>query len=249
MAGMLGGLLKRIIPASAYRKLVLLTRDPPVGRIDFGDLRTVRPLNDNWGFDRGLPVDRYFIDKFLETYSADIKGHVLEVGTDEYTKKFGGKDVQKNEILHVSADYERATIVADLTQADNVADNQFDCVICTQTLQFIYKVEAAITTLFRILKPGGTLLVTFPGVSQISRYDMDRWGDYWRFTSASASRLFADLGSNANVEVVAYGNVFAAIAFLHGLAVEDFTSAELDVLDPDYELLLGVRIVKTKATM
>jgi hypothetical protein len=78
---------------------------------------------------------------------------------------------------------------------------------------------------------------------------MDRWGDYWRFTSASASRLFADLGSNANVEVVAYGNVFAAIAFLHGLAVEDFTSAELDVLDPDYEVLLGVRIVKTKATM
>lgn len=248
MAGALGGLLKRILPRSAYRKLILLTRNPPVGRVDFGDLRTVRPLNDNWGFDRGLPVDRYYIDQFLGKYAADIKGHVLEVGTDEYTKQFGGQAVTKNDILHVSPDYERATIVADLRQADHVAGNQFDCVICTQTLQFIYEVEPAISTLYRILKPGGTLLVTIPGVSQISRYDMDRWGDYWRFTSASTRRLFSDLAPDARVDIVVYGNVLAAVAFLHGLAVEDFSAAELDVLDPDYEVLLGVRVGKTKVS-
>jgi len=103
-------------------------------------------------------------------------------------------------------------------------------------------VRAAIFNLYRILKPGGILLATFPGISQISRYDMDRW----RFTTLSAQKLFEEVFSPVNVTVASYGNVLAANAFLHGLAGEELRPQELDHQDPDYELLITVRAIKSK---
>jgi ubiquinone/menaquinone biosynthesis C-methylase UbiE len=120
----------------------------------------------------------------------------------------------------------------------------FDCIIFTQTLQYIYNVRAAVGTLYRILKPHGILLATLPGITQISRYDMDRWGEYWRFTSLSARRLFEEWFPSTEVMVHAYGNVLVATAFLQGLAVEELRKEELDYLDPDYEVLVTVRAAK-----
>src|SRR4029453_10983902 len=115
----------------------------------------------------------------------------------------------------------KATIVADLTCANHLPSDTFDCIFLTQKLQFIYDVRANLKTLYRILKPAGRLLATFSGISQISRYDMDHWGDYWRFTSLSSRRLFAEVFPSAQVTVEAHGNVLTALAFLHGLAGGD----------------------------
>src|SRR5207249_6393424 len=134
----------------------------------------------------------------------------------------GGDRVTQSDVLDVSKDNLRATIIAELTCAEHVPSDLFDCIICTQTLLLIYDVRAAIRTLCRVLKPGGVLLVTVPGVShKISRYEMDHGGDYWRFTSLSAKRLFTEVFRAENVTVQTYGNVLTAISFLHGLAVEE----------------------------
>jgi SAM-dependent methyltransferase len=242
----LRGLSKRLLPASIYRKLVQYTRNPPIGRIDFGDLRQLEPISDVWGLDRGLPVDRYYIEQFLSDSSAKIEGHVLEIGGNAYTLKFGGNKVTESDILHVSTESTEATIIADLVEADHIPSDRFDCIICTQTLHFIYEIEAAIDTLHRILKPGGVLLATIPGISQISRYDMDRWGDYWRMTDATAKRLFSDAFTPQKIEVTAYGNVLAAVAFLHGIAVEELATEELNHLDPDYQVLITVCAAKAE---
>jgi hypothetical protein len=105
----------------------------------------------------------------------------------------------------------------------------------------IYEVEAAIGTLHRMLAPGGTALVTFPGISQTCRPERDLWGDYWRFTSMSARRLFESAFAPEGVRVEAYGNVLAATAFLFGLATEELRVEELEPRDPDYEMLIAVR--------
>jgi SAM-dependent methyltransferase len=244
MRKQLTGIVKRGLPYAMYRRLVLYSRNPPVGRVDFGDLGTVKPISRDWGLDRGQAVDRYYIEQFLMSSSADIRGHVLEIGTDMYTLAIGVDRVSKSDILHVSADHPRATIVADLTAAEHVPSNTFDCIIFTQTLQFIFDIEAVVRTLHRLLKPGGVLLTTGSGIAQISRYDMDHWGDYWRFTSASMRKLFMTVFPEPNIHIVAYGNVLAAIAFLHGLASEDLSQVDLDYHDQDYELLLGVRSQK-----
>ena len=140
----------------------------------------------------------------------------------------------------------KATVVADLTQADHIPADTFDCIICTQTLQMIYEPLAALRHLHRILKPGGVLLATSHGTSRVCRREgVDDWGEYWRFTSQSLTRLAAESFGRDNVNVTVYGNVLAAIAFLHGLATEELTTEELDSLDPDYEVLLALRAIKS----
>jgi SAM-dependent methyltransferase len=208
-------------------------RWPPVGWVRFGGLRRLQPTSRVFGFDRGFCIDRHYIKKFLAAHAQDIQGHVLEIGDDAYTRKFGGEHVTKGDVLHVIEGNPKATIVTDLTCAHHILADTFDCIICTQTLQFIYDVQATLKTLYRILKPGGVLLATFPGISQISRYDMDRWGDYWRFTTLSALRLFEEVFPPEHVTVEAHGNVLTAIAFLHGLAAEELRQEELDYHDPD----------------
>ena len=197
-----------------------------------------------FGLDRGNAIDRYYIENFLGRFANDIRGHVLEVGDNTYTVRFGGEHVVKSDVLHVTSGNPQATIVADLSNGHDSPSDAFDCIILTQTLQYIYDVRAALRTLYRILKPHGVLLATFPGISQVSRYDMDRWGDYWRFTSLSALLLFEEAFPGGNVEVQPHGNVLSAAAFLFGLAAEDLTRRELDYNDPDYEVTIAVRAVK-----
>lgn len=215
-----------------------------VNAVDWGSLRRLVPVSRVFGFDRGLCIDRYYIERFLERHASDIQGRTLEVAEDTYTRRFGGDRVRRRDILHVDPSFRRATLTADLTRPDSLPAGAFDCIVCTQTLPFIYDIRAAVGSLRRMLRPGGVVLATFAGISQISRYDADRWGDFWRLTSQSAGRLFGDVFGPAHLEVSAYGNVLAAVAFLHGLAADELTREELDHPDGDYELLLTVRAVK-----
>lgn len=215
-------------------------------QIDLGELDHLHPVSTLFGYDRGQPVDRHYIENFLLQHKNDIHGRVLEIGDNTYTKKFGGTSVKQSDILHAAKGNPSATIVADIARADNIPSSSFDCIILTQTLQFVYDLPSAVNHLHRILKPGGVLLLTVPGISQISRYDMDRWGEFWRFTTQSAQRLFEKEFSTENVEVEAYGNVLIAIALLHGLAAEELKPEHFEYQDPDYQVLITVRAVKSK---
>ncbi|MGH7544428.1 MAG: class I SAM-dependent methyltransferase [Gemmatimonadota bacterium] len=235
---------RRLLPAPLRRWVTRLRRWPPVGRVRFGSLRRLEPISREWGFDRGRPVDRHYIERFLAAHAADIRGRVLEIGGSRYTRMFGGDRVVRSDVLHVAEGQPDVTIVADLTRTDGIAPGTFDCVIATQTLQFIYDVKAAIATLHRILKPGGVVLATIPGISKVSREDMDRWGHFWSFTTCSARRMFQEFFGPEGVSVEAHGNVLSAIAFLHGIADRELDHDELEFHDPDYEVLIGVRARK-----
>jgi SAM-dependent methyltransferase len=235
---------RRLLPVTARRRIVRLMRWPPVGWVRFGSLRRLKPISRSWGSDRGLPVDRYYIEQFLAPHAADIHGRVLEIKDDLYTSRFGGGRVTTSDVLHPEEGNPAATIIADLTRGDHMRSDTFDCIVLTQTLHLIYDVRAALTTLYRILKPGGVLLATVSGISKISREDMDRWGHHWSFTSRSAKQLFGEFFPPEQVQVEAYGNVLSTIAFLHGLASDDLRQNELDHVDPDYEMLIAIRAVK-----
>ena len=217
-------------------------KGPGVGRVRFGDLRRLQPVSREFGFDRGRPVDRHYIEAFLAERAGDIHGRVLEVGDDTYTRRFGGSRVSRADVLHVEP-VPGATFVGDLAGASDLPSEAFDCVVLTQTLHLIYDVRAAATTIHRILRPGGQLLATAPGISQIAR---DQWGAYWcwSFTTLSLRRLLVDAFPGGEVIVEAHGNVLAATAFLQGLAAEELTAEELAYRDPAYELLITARARK-----
>jgi SAM-dependent methyltransferase len=242
----LKSLARQTLPVSTRRRFARYTCWPPIGWASFGSLRRVRPISPFWGSERGLPVDRYYIERFLAAYISDIRGHGLEVKENLYSSRFGGNRVTKLDILHPEEGNPKATIVADLTKGDHLPSDAFDFIILTQTLHLIYDVRAALATLHRILKPGGTLLATVSGISKISRDDMDRWGHNWAFTTRSAEELFHEFFPEQNVKVKSHGNVLAAIAFLHGLAAEELHQRELDYEDPDFQVLITIRGVKPK---
>jgi SAM-dependent methyltransferase len=242
--GALKRLARRILPPSIRRGAARLAQWPPVGGVRLGQLRRLAPVDRDWGSTRGTPIDRYYIETFLKSNEADIRGRVLEIGTDAYTRRFGGDRVDRADVLHVSERRPGVTIVGDLTKPGQVPEEAFDCILLTQTLQFVYDLRAALESSQRALRPGGVLLATVPGISQISRYDMDRWGDYWRFTTLSTEKLFGEVFPSEELAIRAHGNVLASVAFLHGLATEELEPAELDHEDPDYQLLITVRARK-----
>lgn len=217
---------------------------PPVGAVDLGDLRRLAPISDEFGFDRGRPIDRYYIERFLAQHAADVRGHVMEIGDADYTRRFGGDDVLRSEVLHVTAGNPAATLVGDLTDGDHLPSAAFDCIILTQTLHLIHDVRAALATAVRMLRRGGTLLVTVPGISQIDRGEWhDTWS--WAITPQALDRLLRESSTTGEVTVEAHGNVLAATAFLHGLADTELRPEELDVHDPAYPVLVTGRLVRS----
>ncbi len=205
-----------------------------------------QPVSRVFGFDRGTPIDRHYIERFLEANCEAIRGRVMEVGDATYAREFGGPRVSHCDVLHATADSARATIVGDLSTGRGIPEAAFDCMILTQVLPFIFDVRGAVATCHRALRPGGVVLATVPGISQISRYDMDRWGDFWRFTDLSTRRLFEEafVPAGGSVNVCARGNVVVAKQFLDGIALEELTPEDLEYDDPDYQLVITVRARK-----
>lgn len=234
---------KAVLPARLQSWLRSLTTGqafkPSPSNVDFGDFRRLSPMSRQYGYDRGEPIDRYYIERFLDDHRAQISGTVLEISENTYTRKFGGDKVIHSDVLHYDDPSPPATLTGDLTDAPHLPSNHFDCIIITQTLMLIYNLPAAMATLHRILKPGGVVLATLPGLSQVADPGwLDTW--HWGFTTPSSRRLFEDAFQGGEVEVTTYGNVLSTISFLQGLAQEELTTKELDHVDSEYQLLIAV---------
>lgn len=205
------------------------------------DLRKLEPVSRRFGLDRGRPVDRYYIEGFLGRHCGEIAGRVLEVGDATYTRRFGGGRVTRSDVLHTPPGGKIATVVGDFETGKGIPTGAFDCIILTQVLPFIFDVRAAVANVHAALRPGGVVLASVPCISQISQFDMERWGDFWRFTNLSARRLFEEAFVGGEVEVETHGNVLAATAFLQGMAAEELTREELDHSDAGYQVIVTIR--------
>lgn len=239
--------VKKLIPGFGLR---LLNRAgfynrflPQVGNIQLGDLNRTTPFSRCFGYDRGGPVDRYYIENFLQAEAACIRGRVLEIGDNEYTMRFGGKKIGQSEILHVNDSNPFATIIGDLSHAPHIHDETFDCIILTQTLHLVYDFKAVIQTCYRILKPGGSLLLTVPGITPIDR---DEWGEnwLWSFTGRVMEKILTEVYPVSHTEVKTYGNVLAATAFLYGMGLPELQKEQLEVNDSQFQVIITCKAVK-----
>lgn len=242
-------LARHILPARTRDAITAFRRRnrlqwPRAGTIDFGGFDRLSPVSQVFGYDRGKPIDRHYIETFLAANRADIRGRCLELGDPAYINRFG-QGVTQADVLHYVAGNPQATIVGDLADAPHIPDDSFDCIIFTQTLQMIWDPQAALRTLHRILKPDGVALVTSAGIAKIGRrLGRDPWGEYWHLTGQSLERAAAEVWGPAQVRLVTYGNVMTACAFLQGLAAEELLPLHLDHHDPDFEVIVAARLKK-----
>jgi hypothetical protein len=198
----------------------------------FGDLARTESLTD-WGFERGLPVDRWYIEHFLHERADLVRGRVLEVKEDAYATRFGASSV---DVVDIDAANEMATIVGDLCVPTTLRPARYDAAIITQTLQFVSDVDAALRNVLSSLRAGGSLLITVPALSRLCGPE-----DHWRWTPIGLEQqLWAAVGAQrAEVQVAGLGNSLSARAFLFGLAADDLAEEALAVRDPDLPLVVA----------
>jgi hypothetical protein len=235
----------RKIATRAGRLLPVAWHGPLKRRaVIWGSFRRSAPFSFDYGYDRGTPVDRYYIEKFLMRHESDIRGRVLEVKDGTYARRFGGERVEQLDILDVNPENPNATLIADLNNPSALGDRRYDCIIITQTLQYVYDLKAAVAALEGSLAPGGVILVTLPGITRIAYAEMgETW--LWSFTEPVARKIFRERFEPGALTVEASGNLIAATAFLHGLAAEELRSRELEEADPDYQVIITVRALRS----
>ena len=207
--------------------LRILTRGLPRPR--WGNLRRVRPFSAHFGFDRGTPVDRYYLHAFLDQHRADITGRVLEIQLPGYTEKYGHDLTASHTVDVVTTANPSPSYHVDLAHADGVIpDASYDC--------FLRDLEGCLRQARRVVRPGGVILASSGCHIPLTPDTPDYWhlsGDGWREIT---SRVWPD----CEVEVTQHGNCLAATAAMMGLAAEELTPAELDARDPRYPVQVTI---------
>lgn len=195
------------------------------------------PVSKRFGLERGTAIDRFYIEKFLADYRENIKGTVMEIAENRYTEMFF-ENVSESVILHVNG-WGDGVIKGNLATGEGIEENRIDCLICTQTIQMIYDIHSVVRNIFKLLKPGGTVMLTASAIAQLSLYDYKNWGEYWRFTDQSMRNLLSETFKEDQIEVYTYGNMKAAIAFMFGLCQEDMNPADLEYQDEQFPMIIA----------
>jgi len=211
----------------------------------FGRIASETPLSENYGWDRGIPIDRLYIDRFLAENASDLRGRVIEIGDDTYSRKYGDGQITSQDVLSLHGDNPAATIIGDIGDPRTLPSASFDCLIATQVLQYIFDLPRTVQQIRRALKPGGVALITVPAITPIYP---EAWQDaddrlYWRFTPYSVERLLADAFDRSRIDVRAHGNLYAATAFLHGAALRDLSERKLLRPRAGYAITITARAV------
>jgi SAM-dependent methyltransferase len=234
----------RVLRVPAVARFLGSNAEPerPPGTVKWGSLRRTTPFSHDWGFDRGTPIDRVYIERFLASHAHDVRGACVEVMNSAYTDRFGGARVTHKDVIDIDPANTLGTIVADLGEPDSLPVQRFDCVIFTQTLHLVPDMRVALANVWRAIAPGGVLLLTVPA---LARHDIRKGfhHDRWRLTRTGLEWLLADL-PNGRAATTTWGNLLSCTAFLYGLAAEELHAEELQMTDPAFPLIIAARAHK-----
>jgi SAM-dependent methyltransferase len=235
----------RHLPPSAQAALRRAEQSQPLRRslqrVRWGSLRRLQPVSPFWGSERGTPIDRYYIERFMASHAADMRGHILEVRDPQYTSRYSTEHTSID-IVDIDPRNDRATIVADLAEPGSLPAGSFDCAIVPQTLVYVTDPFAATANLWQSLAPGGVLLMTVPAIARIDPAFAD--DDRWHLTPAGLAEVIDRSCAGGASVVQAHGNPVVAVAFLHGLALEELRQEELDANHPHFPIVVTAAVTK-----
>ncbi len=204
----------------------------------------IKPLSYNYGISRGgHSIARYYIDKFVEEQKKYIRGTVMEVGDARYTK-WGGQNVKKSLVLVLGDGDGEKYVKGDLETGEGLEKETLDCFILTNVFSSLFNINEAIKNVGESLKKGGKAIITVPGIAALCRAQYETYGQFWRFTPSSIERLLKEHIPDAKMKIRLYGNVKTSIAFLYGMTIEDLGQEELNYLDSNYPMVIGVFLEK-----
>ena len=200
------------------------------------------PLSDDYGFGRGQPLDRRYIEEFLSHHRDAISGSVLEVGDPRYSKQFGQGRVAATTVVDIDPSNPGATLVADLNEPGSLPADAFDCIILTETLHLLAWPEVCLVNCETALRSGGCLLLTVPALKRQSPRRPE--SDFWRFTPAGLDLLLRR-NWHGPFSVSSFGNLRVCVGFLLAHVVEDFPEEDFVLNDPRFPLTVAAHAVRS----
>ncbi len=211
----------------------------------WGTVRRTAPLSTHWGFQRGTPIDRVYLEAWISENRRHISGSVIEVKDNDLATRFGS-GLTRVDVLDIDPDNPEATIVADLAEPGALPTGAYDCAVVTQVLQYVSSPVAAAGNLIGSLHPGGTLLLSVPGVSPCEHESLGN--DRWRFLIAGVEQILGDASRGFSVEttISTFGNAATVLGVAAGtVAEEGFRRYIAADNDPHYPLLICARVTRT----
>jgi hypothetical protein len=208
----------------------------------WGNLRRTEPLSDQFGFDRGTPIDRFYLHRFLEAERHAITGDVLEIQVPSHARRYG-HHLKRVDTLDITPQFS-PTYLCDLADAESVVPaNSYDCFLLPNTLQHLSRLNDALTQALRIIRPGGVILASAANLVRLT----SSTDDFWRLSAAGWRLVASEVWTGCSVDVRAHGNCLAVVAGAYGLAVEELTTSELAVEDERFPVLTTIKCVKPDA--
>jgi SAM-dependent methyltransferase len=199
-----------------------------------------QPASRTFGYERGVPIHRYYVERFFQAHAHRIRGRCLDFQDSGHVRRFGGGRPTRIDVLDLSAENSNATIVADLTRANDIPSDTFDCIVCVHVLHLVYEADIFTRELHRLLAPEGTLLLAVPGTSMID----PNWTEFRRWTPLGVRTLLEQFFPSSRIQVECYGNSLAAAAEMRGLASDEMAPWELDAKDDIFPVEVGGVAVK-----
>lgn len=142
----------------------------------------------------GAIVNDFFITRvglldFISSNAHEIKGRILDVGCGEkpYANLFAATEYIGIDIAQSGHDHTRSNIDI-FYDGLNIPfeDNSFDSIICFEVLEHVFEPEKIIQEMYRVLKPGGKLILTTPFIWNEHEIPYD----YGRYTYFGLKHLF-----------------------------------------------------------
>lgn len=132
--------------------------------------------------------DIYLLDEQVRKSARYISGCVLDVGAGSINRY--GKYFKFDK--YVRMDHAHGEKVDAIGSADSIPfpDESFDSVVCTQVFEHLENPEKSAREIYRVLKPGGYLLLTVPQTNELHEEPYD----FFRYTKYGLASLFGSAG-------------------------------------------------------
>jgi SAM-dependent methyltransferase len=221
---------RRFLPRGTLVRLRTIVRG--LGVPFWGNLRRLHPFSNYYGFERGTPVDRYYLDRFLASQAHCVRGDVLEIQAPAYVKKYGS-DVRASHSVDINGDF-NPTYVCDLAAADIIPSDRYDCFLLPNTLCVLRDIRNCMRHMLRVVKPGGVVLATTAAMGPLQADG----SDFWRMSAQGWRELAGDVWAGHDWHIEGHGNCLAVMAATLGLAQEELTKRELEYQDDRYPVLV-----------
>lgn len=159
---------------------------------------------------RSYTVNRFLLDQFFEEMAATFEqdASIIDIGGHR-TRKAGKFDIERYPVRVDYVNIDPATepdFLCDAT-AIPVVDRSYDYAVLSEVLEHVEDPQAVLQEAYRVLKNGGTLLMTTPFMFRIHGHP----ADYARYTDQWYENVLDRIGF-AEVEVRKQGLMLSMLA-------------------------------------